>query len=68
MIILYRGHLLLPAWSKRLLYLLYTKSSISVSQRIYAEDPTGAKWTAPVSVATIITFIIFFALGPGQFG
>jgi len=47
-------------------FMIVSYVGLAIAQRIHAENPHGAKWTSPVSVVTIITFIIFFAIGPGS--
>lgn len=39
---------------------------LAIAQKIHNGSPDGASWTAPVSVVTVVTFIIFFAVGPGS--
>ncbi|XP_063678210.1 facilitated glucose transporter protein 1-like isoform X3 [Bolinopsis microptera] len=39
---------------------------LAIAQKIHYGSPDGSSWTAPVSVATVVTFIIFFAVGPGS--
>jgi len=46
-------------------FMIVSFIGLAIAQKIHDQHP-DASWTAPVSVVTIITFIIFFAIGPGS--
>ncbi|KAL5253003.1 hypothetical protein ACHWQZ_G015686 [Mnemiopsis leidyi] len=58
------GRRSLMLWGQ--LFMILSYIGLAIAQRIHDTNPGGEEWTKYVSTATVISFIIFFAIGPGS--